>query len=246
MDQSLDDVIKSKRDATKAAKRKQNAPNKTNKLDPVASFRGPKAQFAKHHHDTALDDDTLSLGTAEQLGMSLDDLLAAKRPSPKTRPVPSATQAKLRNAAVQGAQAKRQASWNHTRGLPGKPHRATGSSLTVTIRNSKDKSHRQAAGTHQRQPHTGRPASDNMLRRVNLGKRRKHRLHVADANEENNDESPPPRLQAWEQHSLEHPVRFTLPEGTNFKISIDSNRVHSVVGIDPSATSSGPGMSLRQ
>ncbi|ETV84577.1 hypothetical protein H257_03745 [Aphanomyces astaci] len=242
MDQSLDDVIKSKQAVAKAAAvaaKKRGGLAKHHQKRPQTSLHAGNAKnhATRHRHASAARDNSAvdSLGTAEQLGMSLDALIATKRTSVKARPTPVANQgAKLRATAVHGAQTKRQAYWNQKRGLP-----AAAALPTVTIRNHSTSNQRHR---HSHAAAASRPTNDNMLRRVNLGNRRQQHKQPHHPQHANDDDDTPPRLQAWEQHSLDHPTKFNLPDGTNFKISIDLDRVSSVVGINASSAD----VSLRQ
>ncbi|KAG9413801.1 hypothetical protein AC1031_013015 [Aphanomyces cochlioides] len=201
MDQSLNEVIKSKQAVKRAPKIKE---------EPSSSQTLPSSGGG------------FSLGTSEQLGMSLDDLIASKRTSVKAR-VRAPVQGAKQKAAVQIARTKRQASLNQKRGLAQKSQEP----LNVTISNRPTTARTPAA--RRRASHL----SNNMLRRVNLGKRQAAKK----------EGTPQPKLLAWERHSRDHPAKFVLPQGTNFKISIDLNRVNPVVGID---TAEVPAVSLRK
>ncbi|KAF0682539.1 Aste57867_25337 [Aphanomyces stellatus] len=202
MDQSLDDLIKSKKG------NKQQHQNKRG-IKPhgdVAAKASPAATSA------------FSLGTSEQLGMSLDDLIMKKRESVKNRrpgKAGAAVEGGKQRAAVQVARTKRQATLNQKRGLPATTQTKSATNASVVTRVP-------AARRRATQ------LSTNMLRRVNLGKRQTNTKATGAK----------PRLQAWEKHSLDHPKKFTLPEGGNFKVTIDLNRVEKVVGLSGGSTKS--------
>ncbi|RQM26169.1 hypothetical protein B5M09_002680 [Aphanomyces astaci] len=190
MDQSLDDVIKSKQAVAKAAAvaaKKRGGLAKHHQKRPQTSLHAGNAKnhATRHRHASAARDNSAvdSLGTAEQLGMSLGRTLVLDF---------------------------------HKRGLP-----AAAALPTVTIRNHSTSNQRHR---HSHAAAASRPTNDNMLRRVNLGNRRQQHKQPHHPQHANDDDDTPPRLQAWEQHSLDHPTKFNLPDGTNFKISIEYDR----------------------
>ncbi|KAF0720893.1 hypothetical protein AaE_010243 [Aphanomyces astaci] len=282
MDQTLDDVIKSKQAVAKAAAvaaKKRGGLAKHHQKRPQTSLHtgNAKNHATRHRQASAARDNSAvdSLGTAEQLGMSLGrtlvldfhvsyvDVLVRRLDCNETdlgqgpsnsrcqpgmsyipglksvlMPLPSGRQA---------SRHRRARSANETaskRGLP-----AAAALPTVTIRNHSTSNQRHR---HSHAAAASRLTNDNMLRRVNLGNRRQQHKQPHHPQHANDDDDTPPRLQAWEQHSLDHPTKFNLPDGTNFKISIEYDRhddvcllldrVSSVVGINASSAD----VSLRQ
>ncbi|RHZ23560.1 hypothetical protein DYB37_005229 [Aphanomyces astaci] len=197
MDQSLDDVIKSKQAVAKAAAvaaKKRGGLAKHHQKRPQTLLHAgiAKNHATRHRQASAARDNSAvdSLGTAEQLGMSLGRTLVL-------------------DFHVSYIDVLK-------RGLP-----AAAALPTVTIRNHSTSNQRHR---HSHAAAASRPTNDNMLRRVNLGNRRQQHKQPHHHQHANDDDNTPPRLQAWEQHSLDHPTKFNLPDGTNFKISIEYDR----------------------
>ncbi|RHY94766.1 hypothetical protein DYB35_002310 [Aphanomyces astaci] len=229
MDQSLDDVIKSKQAVAKAAAvaaKKRGGLAKHHQKRPQTLLHAgiAKNHATRHRQASAARDNSAvdSLGTAEQLGMSLGrtlvldfhvsyiDVLVRRLDCNETDlgQGPSNSRCQPGMSYIPGLKSKR--------GLP-----AAAALPTVTIRNHSTSNQRHR---HSHAAAASRPTNDNMLRRVNLGNRRQQHKQPHHHQHANDDDNTPPRLQAWEQHSLDHPTKFNLPDGTNFKISIEYDR----------------------